>query len=75
MRKRWEQAMATTEKRVIADCRQMPSENNCSLTIAGREEEVLPVAIRHAVEDHGHEDTAELREQIRSMLKEEVTAT
>jgi predicted small metal-binding protein len=53
----------------------MPSENNCSLTIAGREEEVLPVAIRHAVEDHGHEDTAELREQIRSMLKEEVTAT
>ena len=57
--------------RKMADCRLMPSEKNCSLTIAGTEEEILQVAIRHAVEDHGHEETPQLREQIRGMLKDE----
>jgi hypothetical protein len=47
------------------------SEKNCSLTIAGTEEEVLTVAVRHAVNEHGHKDTPELREQVRSMLKDE----
>ncbi len=59
------------EKRKVADCRLIPSENNCSLTISGTEEEVIEVAARHAVEDHGHEDTPELREQIKEMLKDE----
>lgn len=58
-------------ERKVADCRLMPSEKNCSLTIAGTEEEVLRVAVRHAVEDHGHQETAQLREQIRGMLKDE----
>ncbi len=57
--------------RKVADCRQFPSEKNCSLTIAGTEDEVLTVAVRHAVEEHGHEDTPELREQIKGLLKEE----
>ncbi len=57
--------------RKIADCRQFPSEKNCTLTIAGSEEEVLTAAVRHAVEEHGHEDTPELREQIKAMLKDE----
>ncbi|MBI4171054.1 MAG: DUF1059 domain-containing protein [Candidatus Aenigmarchaeota archaeon] len=57
--------------RKVADCRLFPSEKNCSLTIAGTEDEVLAVAVRHAVEEHGHEDTPELREQIQSMLKNE----
>jgi hypothetical protein len=55
----------------MADCRQMPSERNCTLTIAGSEEEVLRVVTRHAIEDHGHADTPELREQLRRMLVEE----
>lgn len=59
------------DKRVAADCRQMPSDKNCSLYIAGTEDEVLKVAVRHAVEDHGHTESPELREQIRGMLKEE----
>lgn len=63
--------MPTTPKRMVADCRAMPSEKGCSLTIAGTEEEVLGVAVRHAVEDHGHEDSEELREKIRSLLAEE----
>ncbi len=56
-------------KRKIADCREMPSEKNCSLFIEGTEDEVVRVALRHAVEDHGHEDSDELRGSIRSMLK------
>jgi predicted small metal-binding protein len=55
----------------MADCRQMPSEKNCTLTIAGTEDEVMRVATRHAIEDHGHADTPELREQVRHMLVDE----
>jgi len=58
--------------RKVADCREFPSEKNCSLTISGTEEEVLAAATEHAVSAHGHADTPELREQIRGMLKDEV---
>jgi len=58
-------------ERKYIDCREMPSEKGCSVTIAGTEEEVVTVASRHAIEEHGHEDTPELRLQIRSMLKTE----
>jgi predicted small metal-binding protein len=57
--------------RKVADCREFPSESGCSLTIAGEEEEVVRAAAMHAVDVHGHEDTPELREQIRGMLKDE----
>lgn len=57
--------------RKVADCRLYPSEKNCTVTIAGSEEEVLRVAIRHAVEEHGHDNTPELRHEIRSLLKDE----
>ena len=59
------------EKRKIADCRKYPSKNNCTVTISGKEEEVLPLAVYHAGTSHGHKDTPELREQIKSMLKDE----
>ena len=58
-------------KRKVVDCRLYPSEKNCSLTIAGTEEEVLAAAVRHAVEGHGHDNTPELREEIRTLLKNE----
>ncbi len=58
-------------KRKIIDCPLYPSANNCSLTIAGSEKEVLRVAERHAVEEHGHQATPELRNQLRSLLKDE----
>jgi len=54
--------------RKMVDCRTMPSDINCTLTIAGEEAEVLDAAVMHAVDKHGHEDTAELREAIRSGL-------
>ncbi len=53
------------------DCRDYPSEKNCSLKISGTEEEVLDAAMQHAVSTHGHQNTPELREQIKSMLKDE----
>jgi predicted small metal-binding protein len=54
--------------RKMIDCRKMPSDNNCTLTIAGQEEEVLDAATAHAVSKHGHEDTPELREMLRGGL-------
>lgn len=59
--------MAAQRKSI--DCRDYPSEKNCSLKISGTEEEVLDAAVQHAVSAHGHEQTPQLREQIKSMLK------
>jgi plasmid stability protein len=56
--------------RMMADCRSMPSDINCSLTIAGEPDEVIDAATAHAAAKHGHEDTAELREMVRSSLVE-----
>jgi hypothetical protein len=61
----------STARRVFADCRAFPSENNCSLYIAGTLDEVLDVALAHAVKSHGHKDTPEFREQLRGFLKDE----
>jgi len=58
-------------RRKSIDCRDYPSEKNCSLKISGTEDEVLDAAVQHAVSAHRHEETPELREQIRSMLKDE----
>ena len=60
-----------TAQRKSIDCRNHPSEKNCSLKISGTEEEVLDAAVEHAVSAHGHENSPELREQIKSMLKDE----
>lgn len=53
------------------DCRKMPSESNCSVTISGTEEEVIPLAAFHAITVHEHEDTPELHTEIRGMLEDE----
>jgi predicted small metal-binding protein len=58
-------------KRQSIDCRDHPSEKNCSLKISGTEDEVLDAAVQHAVEAHGHKDSPELRQQLKSMLKDE----
>ncbi|WP_284577054.1 DUF1059 domain-containing protein [Streptomyces sp. 2P-4] len=58
--------------RKVADCRDYPSEMNCTLTITGEEEEVIRAAAEHAASVHGETDTPELRETLRKMLKDEV---
>lgn len=57
--------------RVMADCRRFPSESNCTLTIIGEEDEVVNAAAEHAASVHQHEDTPDLRQQIRDMLEPE----
>ncbi|WP_327292587.1 DUF1059 domain-containing protein [Streptomyces sp. NBC_01198] len=58
--------------RKVADCRQVPSDTTCTLTISGEEDEVVRAASEHAVSVHGHSDTPDLREEIRSSLKDDV---
>jgi len=55
--------------RVMADCRRFPSDMNCSLTILGDEEEVVRAAAEHAASVHGHEDSPEMRQQMREFLE------
>jgi predicted small metal-binding protein len=55
--------------RMMADCRRFASESNCSLTIIGEEDEVVRTAAEHAASVHGHEDTPEMREQLREFLE------
>jgi predicted small metal-binding protein len=55
--------------RLMADCRRFPSESKCSLVIIGEEDEVVRAASEHAASVHGHEDTPELREQLREFLE------
>ena len=57
--------------RKVADCRAFPSEKNCTLTISGEEQEVLEAAVAHAVAVHEHQNSPELREQLRGMLTDE----
>ena len=59
------------EARKVMDCGKYPSDINCTLRISGREDEVMKAAVQHAVTEHGHEDTPEFREQLRSMLEDE----
>lgn len=55
--------------RVMADCRRWPSDANCSLTLIGEEDEVIRAAAEHAASVHGHENTPELRDQVRELLE------
>jgi predicted small metal-binding protein len=51
--------------RKFIDCREFPSDTKCSVTIAAdSEEELMEVAVQHAVSVHGHQDTPALREQL-----------
>ena len=58
--------------RQYIDCREMPSENNCDLAMAGSEQHLVEAAALHAITAHKHEDTPELRQQIRAAMKDEV---
>ncbi len=58
-------------RRKFIDCREFPSEMNCSVAIsADSEAELLEAAVQHAVQVHHHKDTPELRQQIRTIFKE-----
>jgi predicted small metal-binding protein len=57
--------------RKFIDCRQFPSEMNCTVAIsADSEAELIAAAVQHAVAVHQHQDTPELRDQIRDLIKD-----
>ena len=57
--------------RKFIDCREFPSEKNCSVTIAAdSEQELMEIAVQHAVTVHGHQDTPAFREQLRKTMRE-----
>jgi hypothetical protein len=62
------------ETRKVIDCRRFPAEKPCSIAISGTEDDVLELAVLHATTVHGHADSPELREQIRSMLENDDAA-
>ncbi len=59
-------------ERMYLDCREMPSESGCDIAMAGSEEHLVEAGAMHAVTAHGHDDTPELREEIRAAMKTEV---
>ena len=59
------------ETRKVIDCRRFPAEKPCSIAISGTEADVLELAVLHATTVHGHADSPELRQQIRSMLEDD----
>ncbi|HET9023546.1 MAG TPA: DUF1059 domain-containing protein [Burkholderiaceae bacterium] len=57
--------------RKYIDCREMPSEMNCSVAIAAdTDDELIEAAVQHAVAVHGHTDTPEFRKEIAGAMHE-----
>ena len=56
---------------LAANCGKFPSERDCKLVLMAPEsqrEDLLNAATAHAIRDHGHADTPELRQQIGGIL-------
>jgi predicted small metal-binding protein len=57
--------------RKYIDCREFPSEMNCTVALsADSDNELLEAAVQHAVAVHHHSDSPELRTQLRSLFHE-----
>ena len=57
--------------RKYIDCREFPSEMNCTVALsADTEDELLDAAVQHAVTVHKHEDSPELRAQLQALFHE-----
>jgi predicted small metal-binding protein len=56
--------------RIFVDCRDYPSEMNCTIAIsADSAKELIDAAVQHAVAVHGHQDSPQLREELGKMIK------
>ena len=57
-------------ERKYIDCREYPSEMNCTVMIsADNEAEFREAAVQHAVSVHHERDTPELRDELRKLMK------
>jgi len=57
--------------RKYIDCRHFPTDAKCSVAIsADTIDEVVDAAVQHAVAVHNHQDSPQLRQQIRASIKD-----
>ena len=57
--------------RKYIDCREFPSESECTVALsADTEDELIAAAAQHAVAVHKHTDSPELRDQLRTLIRE-----
>ena len=57
--------------RYYIDCRDYPSDVNCSVALAAdSKEELLAAVVQHGCQVHGYEDTPEFRQQMMQAFKE-----
>jgi predicted small metal-binding protein len=57
--------------RKYIDCREFPSESNCTVAIsADSEDELIDAAAQHAAQVHGHKESPELRAQLKDAVRE-----
>jgi predicted small metal-binding protein len=58
--------------RKYIDCREFPSDMNCTVALsADTDQELLEAAVQHAVAVHQHQDTPELRSEIKKLFRED----
>jgi hypothetical protein len=55
--------------RMTIDCRTMPSDANCTVTLTGEPDELVEAAAAHAIAAHGHEEGPELRDALRGAMQ------
>jgi hypothetical protein len=59
-------------KWVVANCGKFPSDKGCKLVIMAPEDQradLVEAAAAHAVRDHGHEDSPQLRKDLDGFLE------
>jgi predicted small metal-binding protein len=57
--------------RKYIDCREVPSESKCTVAMsADSENELMEIAVQHALQTHGHKDTPEFRQMLKKAIKE-----
>jgi hypothetical protein len=64
--------MASKRRLAVIDCGKFPSKDNCQIKITAPEdqvEKIIDLATYHACNGHEHQDSLELRNQIRSCIE------
>ena len=57
---------------LAANCADMPSEKNCKVVMMAPESQradLISAGVKHAINEHGHEDGQELAAGVESMIK------
>jgi predicted small metal-binding protein len=56
--------------RKYVDCREFPSDMKCTVALsADSDSELLEASVQHAVSVHGHADTPQLRDMLKSCFR------